>query len=475
MDVSGEGHNFFNRLAGLENTREVLAAFDQIVNRPIGLASPDFFAHLYRVLIDHLLQWLELPAGPGAAMREWKALYGLAAGIDPYYLTAQQIARQLDECPSMGAGQREVLTQILLEYFKLRREEFPANFPSPLVDEADCARWSAVFPADPAWRPLDVLQAVGLYAAGTYAGCRAWTRFEEGVFEPPGGAERFKRWRALCHGGASEGERGQAGYAQRRDFLAAVFAGAFGSLNLPGYCGEVPRCVSCPLNDECRWARGAAKDSRETGEILGRLGQGRLAHLGTAQLMQAVFGLAPKQGEALAARLDGTSLRRLAGKTHQELVEWLAATGLEPERLRGLFELGRRFSEESLSPGVRLVSGREVFHHFRMRLRDLKQEQFLVVLLDAKRCFLGDVMVSQGTLSTSPVHPREVFNMAVREHAASVLIVHNHPSGDPAPSRDDIQITKRLAEAGKVMGIPVLDHIIIAGESYVSFLEQDMM
>ena len=110
-----------------------------------------------------------------------------------------------------------------------------------------------------------------------------------------------------------------------------------------------------------------------------------------------------------------------------------------------------------------------------MRLRDYKQERFLVVLLDSRRRYLADVMVSQGTLNNSPVHPREVFNHAVRESAASVIIAHNHPSGDPTPSSDDINITLRLVEAGKVVGIPVLDHIIIAGDEYISFVEEDLL
>ncbi|MCZ6728754.1 MAG: hypothetical protein O7C61_03505 [SAR324 cluster bacterium] len=471
--MSGEGRRFFERLAGQEHTGQVLAAFEQFLNRPLDLSASDLFSALYRNLIDHVLAWLELRAQPGAALREWRPLYQLAGEIDPYYVTAGQIEQQLDKCVPMHAGQRESLTGILLEYFRLRREGFLETFPSPLVGEEDCTRWSKIFPPEFTWRSLDILHAVGLYPIGSYVGYRAWMRFEEGEFQPPASQERFRRWRACCGEGGQE--KSDPAHAHRRDFLVAVFGGGFPSLHLPSYCGDRPRCGDCPLHGECRWAKDAAKSSRSTAEIIGRLGQGRLAHLSTAQLMQAVFGLNEAGGEVLSAALDKTTLRRLAVMSHQELEEWLDGTGLPVERLRGLIDLSRRFSEEPLSPGMPLQSGREVFHHFRFRLRDLKQEQFLVVLLDAQRRFLGDVLVSQGTLTNSPVHPREVFNMAVREHAASVLIVHNHPSGNPAPSKDDVQITRRLIDAGKMIGIPVLDHIIIAGDNYLSFVEQNLM
>ena len=137
--------------------------------------------------------------------------------------------------------------------------------------------------------------------------------------------------------------------------------------------------------------------------------------------------------------------------------------------------MGRRLGEERLEPGVLLRSGRDVFNHYRMRLREVKQEQFLVVLLDSRSRFLAEVMVSKGTLNSSPVHPREVFNPAVRESAAAVMIAHNHPSGDPTPSKDDIRVTRRLMEAGKVIGIPLVDHIIIAGDEYISFVESNLL
>jgi DNA repair protein RadC len=105
-------------------------------------------------------------------------------------------------------------------------------------------------------------------------------------------------------------------------------------------------------------------------------------------------------------------------------------------------------------------------------LRDQKHEIFKVVLLDSKNSFVKETTVSKGSLTLSIVHPREVFAFAVRESAAGVIFLHNHPSGDPTPSLEDRQLTDRLVAAGNLLGIPVLDHIVIGDSRYVSFADE---
>jgi DNA repair protein RadC len=128
-----------------------------------------------------------------------------------------------------------------------------------------------------------------------------------------------------------------------------------------------------------------------------------------------------------------------------------------------------------LRPGERFTSSAEVFRHFHERLRDHRKEVFLALLLDGKNRVIREVKVSEGSLTASIVHPREVFAPVVRDSAAAVLFVHNHPSGDPTPSREDIEITTRLREAGELMGVRVLDHIIIGSGSYVSFADRGLI
>jgi DNA repair protein RadC len=140
-----------------------------------------------------------------------------------------------------------------------------------------------------------------------------------------------------------------------------------------------------------------------------------------------------------------------------------------------VFQIARRFATKALRPGDRFTSSAEVFRHYHERLRDRRKEVFLALLLDSKNRVLREVQVSEGSLTASIVHPREVFAPVVRESAAAVLFIHNHPSGDPTPSREDLEITSRLREAGELMGVRVLDHIIIGSGDYVSLADRGLL
>ena len=134
-------------------------------------------------------------------------------------------------------------------------------------------------------------------------------------------------------------------------------------------------------------------------------------------------------------------------------------------------ELGRRLATRRLRTGDAIRGPADVHRHFHARLRDAPHERFLVLLLDGRHRVLREVTASQGTLTASLVHPREVFRPALREAAAAVILVHNHPSGDPTPSPADREVTRQLVEAGRVLGIPVRDHVIVGNGRYVSFLD----
>jgi len=134
-------------------------------------------------------------------------------------------------------------------------------------------------------------------------------------------------------------------------------------------------------------------------------------------------------------------------------------------------EIAKRYGEREFKPGTTFRGSGDVYAHFRERLASERHEHFYAVLLDNKHRKIKDVMVSQGSLTSSIVHPRDVFVPVVREAAAAVIFVHNHPSGDPTPSREDIEITRRLREVGELMGVRVLDHVVVGKGRYVSFVE----
>ena len=143
--------------------------------------------------------------------------------------------------------------------------------------------------------------------------------------------------------------------------------------------------------------------------------------------------------------------------------------------LKASLEMGRRMGRETWKVGEPLTSPENVFRHFQDKFRKVKREIFYAVLLNNKNRKIREVKISEGTLTASLVHPREVYNPVIRESAAAVLFVHNHPSGDPTPSQEDIEITRRLKEVGQVMGIRVLDHVVIGHDRYFSFSDRGML
>jgi DNA repair protein RadC len=141
------------------------------------------------------------------------------------------------------------------------------------------------------------------------------------------------------------------------------------------------------------------------------------------------------------------------------------------EKLTAVFEIAKRYGEREWKVGEPLRGSSDVYAHFREHLATEQCEFFYAVLLDNKNRKLRDIMVSKGSLTASIVHPRDLFAQVVRWSAAALILVHNHPAGDPSPSKEDIEITRRLREAGELLGVRVLDHVIIGKGRFVSFVD----
>ena len=172
---------------------------------------------------------------------------------------------------------------------------------------------------------------------------------------------------------------------------------------------------------------------------------------------------------ALLAREGG-----LGGLAERGLRELEGLPGLGPAKaasLQAAFELGRRLAATPLARGVAIRSPADVQRHFQPRLREHMRESFHALLLDGRHRLISIDDVSVGTLTASLVHPREVFRGAIRSAAAALLIVHNHPSGDPSPSPEDRAVTERLVAAGRLLGIRVVDHVSVAEQGCFSFRE----
>jgi DNA repair protein RadC len=140
--------------------------------------------------------------------------------------------------------------------------------------------------------------------------------------------------------------------------------------------------------------------------------------------------------------------------------------------LKAAVELGRRVTGARPERGRRLAAAAEVWTHYRARLAHATVEEFWVLGLDVRHRLQFEACVARGCLTGVEVHPREVFRPLIRAGAAACIVAHNHPSGDPTPSRDDLLLTARLREVGELVGIPVLDHVIVATNGYVSIAER---
>lgn len=198
--------------------------------------------------------------------------------------------------------------------------------------------------------------------------------------------------------------------------------------------------------------------------------------LSHAELLAILLRTGTKQQSAV--HLAGTvlkecgSLRNLMDMSIEELTSIRGIGPAKALQLRAGIELGRRLSKSQPGDVVVVRSPRDAADYIMDELRYLKKEHFICLFLNTKNHIIAKETLSIGTLNASLVHPREVFRAAIKLSSASIICAHNHPSGDPAPSPEDVSLTKRLAEAGQLVGIEVLDHLVIGDGRFVSLKEQ---
>ena len=204
------------------------------------------------------------------------------------------------------------------------------------------------------------------------------------------------------------------------------------------------------------------------------------SRLSTIELLAILLGTGNQQRStltvaqhALVAR--GGSLRRIASEPVSSLTTIAGIGRARAAVIHAALELGRRMLQETRQEGMLVRAPHDIYRAFGPRLEDLPVEEFHVAILDAQHRLQRDILVSKGILNSSLVHPREVFREVIAERAASVVLVHNHPSGDPNPSLDDRLVTDQLVAAGDILGIMVRDHIVVGRGRYVSFVESGLM
>lgn len=169
------------------------------------------------------------------------------------------------------------------------------------------------------------------------------------------------------------------------------------------------------------------------------------------------------------------NLLNLYDCTVEEMMKIPGIGKVKAYQLKAIGELSKRIVKSNKLLSFQLVSARQVADYYMERFRHERREHFLVVFLDTKCNFIGDEELSIGTVNASLVSPREVFLSALQRNAVFILILHNHPSGDPQESREDIAITKRIKQSGEMVGIQLLDHIIIGDNCFCSLKEKGLL
>lgn len=182
---------------------------------------------------------------------------------------------------------------------------------------------------------------------------------------------------------------------------------------------------------------------------------------------------------ALAKRLlyedGGAGLLGIHQFSFQSLMKLKGIGKVKAVQILCLSELAKRLSKASVEPRLRFSSSQSVAEYYMEDLRHRNQEVMKLLLLNSKAELIDETNISKGTVNASLVTPRELFVEALKKEAVSMILLHNHPSGDPTPSRDDILTTKRISECGLLIGIELLDHIIIGNNCYVSFREENLL
>jgi DNA repair protein RadC len=202
--------------------------------------------------------------------------------------------------------------------------------------------------------------------------------------------------------------------------------------------------------------------------------------LTAVELLAILLGTGTARSDALAVAANllasaGGTVRQLARKPPGSLSAVPGVGRAKAARIAAALEIAQRLNHELRDLGADIRSPADVHRRYGPLLRDLMVEEFHLLTLDAQNRVTRQTLITRGILNSSLVHPREVFRAAIAEAAAGIIVVHNHPSGSPSPSADDRAVTAQLVEAGKLLDMPVYDHVIVGGDRYFSFAEAGLL
>lgn len=206
------------------------------------------------------------------------------------------------------------------------------------------------------------------------------------------------------------------------------------------------------------------------------------AALCDAELLAIILRTGPRGSSSLSLSEDVLYTHKihqgLEGLLHLSTEELMQIKGIgqvKAVQIKCLGELSRRIAKTIATKRLSFTNPETIANYYMEDMRHLEQEVLLCLMLDTKNSFLGDIMISKGTVNTSLISAREIFLHAFKFHAVNIILLHNHPSGNPTPSTADIKVTRQIQQAGELLGIKLLDHIIIGDQKYTSFCEKNIL
>ena len=252
-------------------------------------------------------------------------------------------------------------------------------------------------------------------------------------------------------------------------------SGQYGIVPTP-ICGSSPQCKKCCLTKFCKFFNSPPEDPLQAGlSVEKKLKIGALGSISNTELLALLIGGSKPSAKSIEAAENITSryktLRSLSNVSLSELQSLRNIGNSASLRVFSSLILYKRFVEEENLDKIIIKESEDLFELFRVELRDQKQENFYIVMLDSMNGIIKQEKIALGGLTSVQVISSEVFRPALKESAVSVVLIHNHPSGNPEPSDDDIRLTRELCRAGELLGIEVVDHIIIGDNCYTSFVD----
>lgn len=271
--------------------------------------------------------------------------------------------------------------------------------------------------------------------------------------------------------------------------VLGAFCGSQGqAYSAAGLCLKNPKCPECPLKDRCpffqhtktrvvRENRSLAKTTRKEERPRERLEEKGPGVLSDAELIAILLRTGTGQANAveLANNIlkNAETLERLAAMSLEEMSRYKGLGRVKAITLKAAFELAKRVrTEKSKMVNPVLNTSKSIYRYLQYRFVGLKKEEFIALHLNSKLELIRESSISTGVLNQTLVHPREAFVEAIRDSAFAVVFAHNHPTGDPKPSRADVEMTKKLVHCGEILGIKIVDHIIIGDAGYYSFQDE---